>query len=68
MSFHFCADDTQIYLPLKHNDKQALETLLACLADVRSWMSLIFLHLNESKTEAIVFGPSVGKGKRKTKY
>jgi len=51
-SFHFYADDTQIYLPLK--------TLLAWLTDVRAWMSLNFLHLNAIKTEAIVFRPSVG--------
>ena len=68
VSFHFYADDTQIYLPLKHNDKQGLETLLACLTDVRSWMSLNFLHLNESKTEVIVFGPSVGKANPNTDY
>lgn len=68
VSYHFYADDTQIYLPLKHNDKQGLETLLACLTDVRSWMSLNFLHLNESKTEVIVFGPSVGKVNPNTDY
>jgi len=44
------------------------ETLLACLTDVRSWMSLNFMYLNESKTEAIVFGPSVGKPKLNTDY
>jgi len=68
VSFHFYADDTQIYFPLKHNDKQGLETLLACLIDVRSWMSLNFLHLNKSETEAIVFGPSVGKATLNTNY
>jgi len=68
VSFLFYANDTQIYLPLKHNDKQGLETLLACLIDVRSWVSLNFLHLNKSKTEAIVFGPSVGKATLNTNY
>lgn len=42
VSFHFYADDTQIYLLLKHNDKKGLETLLAFLADTRSWMPLNF--------------------------
>jgi len=63
VSFDFNADDTQIYLSLKHNDKQGLETLLACLSDVRCCMSLNFLHLNESKTEAIVFWPLCWKSK-----
>lgn len=61
VSFHFYADDTQLYLPLKHNDKNGLEILLACLADVRSWLSNNFLHLNDGKTEAIIFGPAKGK-------
>jgi len=30
---------------LKHNDKQCLETLLACLTDERSRGSLIFLFI-----------------------
>ena len=42
---------------------QGLETLSACLNDIKSWMSLNFLHLNASKTEAIVFAPSLGDGK-----
>ncbi len=54
VSFHCYADDTQIYLPLESNNK-GLDALLACLADVKAWMSLNFLHLNEGKTEIIVF-------------
>ena len=64
VSFHLFADDTQSNLPFKHTDKKGLETLLACLNDIRSWMSLHFLHLNVSKTETIVFEPSVGKEKK----
>ncbi len=63
VSFHLYADGTQIYLPFKHTVKKGLEILLACLNDIRSWMSSNVLHLNASKTEAIVFGPSVGKEK-----
>lgn len=63
VSFHFYADDTQIYLPLKKNDKKGLSLLSACVSDVKSWFSSNFLHLNESKTEAIIFstpGVSIG--------
>lgn len=55
MSFHCYADDMQIYVPFKQNDNQNLSALIACLSDIKAWMSLHFLNLNESKTEAIVF-------------
>uniref|UniRef100_A0A671Y010 Reverse transcriptase domain-containing protein n=1 Tax=Sparus aurata TaxID=8175 RepID=A0A671Y010_SPAAU len=34
ISYHFYADDSQIYLPLKRNDKSSLIPLLVCLKDV----------------------------------
>ncbi len=43
MSFHCYADDLQIYLPIKPND-------------IKLWLSHNFLHLNEDKTECIIFG------------
>ncbi len=33
VSFHLYADDTQIYFPLKHNGKNGLQPLLACLEE-----------------------------------
>ncbi len=56
VSFHCYADDTQIYMPLQKNDKNALTPLLNCLRDVKSWMALNFLKYNDSKTEIILFG------------
>ncbi len=64
VSFHCYADDTQIYLPLKRNKHAALESLFACLDEVKTWFSQIFLFVNESKTEVIVFGPSENSGSR----
>ncbi len=58
VSFHCYADDTQIYLPIKQNKHAALESLFACLDEVKTWLSQFFLFLNESKTEVIAFGPS----------
>ena len=52
-------DDTQVYLPLKRNALDGLNALLLCLSDVKKWLSLNFLNFNESKTELIVFKPSV---------
>lgn len=57
VSFHCCADDTHIYLPLKCNKDTALKSLFACLEEVKMCFSQHFLFLNESKTEVIVFGP-----------
>lgn len=58
ISFHCYADDTQLYLPLKRNDNSSVKLLLDCLADIKAWMAMNFLHFNESKTEIVIFGPS----------
>ncbi len=44
-----------MYIPLKAGD--TIEPLLACLGDIKKWLSNSFLRLNEEKTEVIVFGP-----------
>ncbi len=36
VSFHFYANDTQIYLPIMRNDPSALSTLRRCLDEVKS--------------------------------
>ncbi|XDV35971.1 hypothetical protein PO909_005829 [Leuciscus waleckii] len=56
ISFHFFADDTQIYLPMSKNLKSSLDSLKVCLQEVKTWLSNNFLHLNESKTELVWFG------------
>ncbi len=38
LSFHCYADDTQVYLPVKRN-AVGFESLMACLADVKAWLS-----------------------------
>uniref|UniRef100_A0A671UVC7 Reverse transcriptase domain-containing protein n=1 Tax=Sparus aurata TaxID=8175 RepID=A0A671UVC7_SPAAU len=55
--FHFYADDSQIYVPLKKKNA-CLKPLLLCLEDIKAWMSLNFLKFNEKKTEVMIFGPS----------
>ncbi len=47
VSFHLYADDTQLYIPLKAGD--TIEPLLACLGDIKKWLSNSFLRLNEEK-------------------
>ncbi len=43
ISFHCYADDLPIYLPLTKKTNFAFDTLTACLADVKSWLSNNFV-------------------------
>ncbi len=52
------ADDMQIYLPVTTEKKHVLNSLSACLDDVKSWLSKKCFFLNSDKSEVIVFGPS----------
>ena len=57
ISFHFYADDTQLYVHLTHkNVALALDKLSHCLDNVKRWLSTNKLKLNTDKTEFIVFG------------
>uniref|UniRef100_A0A3B3HT18 Reverse transcriptase domain-containing protein n=1 Tax=Oryzias latipes TaxID=8090 RepID=A0A3B3HT18_ORYLA len=58
ISFHLYADDSQIYIPLKQEEAYSAHQLLECLDDIKTWMSCNFLHLNQEKTEVLLFGPS----------
>ncbi|KAF7648737.1 hypothetical protein LDENG_00152550 [Lucifuga dentata] len=56
ISFHFYADDTQIYFPLRPGDFNSLVHILDCLKDINCWMAHNFLQLNGSESEIIIFG------------
>ncbi len=58
VSYHCYADDTQLYIPIKRNDKSALYQLTACLQELKSWLTNNFLHLNDDKTQIILFRPN----------
>lgn len=53
---HSFADDVQVYLPLKVPTKDSLQALLNCMSDVKTWIDLNFLKLNENKTQVVLFG------------
>ena len=56
VSFHCYADDVQIYLPLKVNCSDSLRPITSALKDIKTWMDLNFLTLNDGKTEITLFG------------
>lgn len=57
VSFHFYADDTQIYISFSTPDcTEALDHLSAVLEKVRRWFAANRLSLNPDKTEFIIIG------------
>jgi len=59
MSYHLCADDTQLYIPFSCNDDFAvndfIKLIVNCLSDVDRWMTSNKLKLNKDKTEFLLF-------------
>lgn len=56
-SFHCFADDSQIYFPLKKNSTD-FESVHDCLHDIKSWLALNVLNVNNQKAEIVLCGPS----------
>ena len=55
LKYHIYADDTQLYITFDvHDPFPALEKLQKCIADIRSWMLLNQLKINDDKTEFLV--------------
>ena len=56
IGYHVYADDTQIYVSFKCEDPlQALGKINLCISDIRRWMILNKLKINDAKTEFIIF-------------
>ena len=57
LHIHFYADDTQIYFAFDVDDPNPDFTQIKmCFLEIKAWMSLNFLKLNDSKTELMVLG------------
>ena len=58
ISFHFYADDIQLYCSFKLHDQAAsVQAIVSCLNDIVSWMLANMLKLKRDKTELLVIGP-----------
>ncbi len=62
LSYHFYADDIQIYISFTPTDSSSVQTALNaltnCINEIRFWMSDNMLKLNNDKTEFVVaFSP-----------
>ena len=53
MSFHCYADDVQIYVPLQMNCKDSVQSLLACITDIKTWMRHSFLNLKQDRSHCV---------------
>ena len=62
LSYHFYADDTQLYLSFETSSPEDLSTCTSaledCVNDINLWMLNNKLKLNRGKTEIIVFSSS----------
>ncbi len=54
-SYHFYADDTQLYLSFRPDDPTVAACISGCLEDISAWMKEHHLQLNLAKTELLVF-------------
>ena len=58
--YHLYADDMQVYLLFKPRVAGSMESCIsrleACIAEVKEWMTLNLLKLNDDKTEFTLFG------------
>ena len=62
MQQHLYADDTQIYLAIK-DVTDAISSIQSCTAQIKDWMTVNKLRLNDSKTEELLFGPKVQRNR-----
>ena len=59
---HCYADDTQLHAAFTpgEDEKAVLHRLELCIEELRKWMALNRLKLNEDKTEFVIFGTPSG--------
>jgi len=57
LEYHFYADDTQLYISFNPKQQpsfhQSLNFMEQCIMEIKSWMNINMLKLNEDKTEVL---------------
>ncbi len=51
VSFHCCADDTQLYISLRLGETHQIEKFMECIVDIKKQMTSNFLLLNSEKKQ-----------------
>uniref|UniRef100_A0A8C6NZ91 Reverse transcriptase domain-containing protein n=1 Tax=Nothobranchius furzeri TaxID=105023 RepID=A0A8C6NZ91_NOTFU len=57
VSYHFYADDIQLYCSFKDTEFNKLADLLDCIECIKDWLASNCLQLNSSKTETLIIAP-----------
>ncbi len=55
-SYHFYADDIQIYTSCRPSLSTQIDKISVCMQDIKTWLNSNFLKLNMDKTEIIILG------------
>ncbi len=57
ISYHSYANDTQLYISVLSDHLSPVNDLIQCINDIRRWMAVNFLQLNDEKTKILLVGP-----------